>query len=463
MTKSLFSEFAVTSREDWISQATRDLRGKEFASSLTSKLWDRIDLQPFYTLEDLEGETSAQRRFQTNSGVPGLPSRQWSNMISVFPGDSSESILKSLENGAEGLVLHLSGFEDLAEILKGVKPEYIPILIQPMANPIAALSSFLTWADKQGVSADQITGGLLWTPSDLAFDQGGEYGLAVELLQELLELAEPFPNFRAFSLKTSRYTEAGGNPLDAVILGLGELIELIDLSRETPEKVFRKMLLEVSVGDSHFGEIARLKTFREAIVALGGLYSVELDESELILLAQTSHWSKSILDANSNLIRQTYEAMAAVLGGVNLLWTRPLLEETAGDLEKRIARNVSAILKEEAYLDRVTDPAAGSFFLEKAQKEILSEIHGGLESLEENGGWLAAMERWEIHSRVRSYRQKIQNEIAENRLSKIGANKFPAPAKLKNDLEFEFFEEKSLELKPTRASYLTELQKQLMP
>ena len=206
MTKSLFSEFAVTSREDWISQATRDLRGKEFASSLTSKLWDRIDLQPFYTLKDLEGETSAQRRFQTNSGVPGLPSRQWSNMISVFPGDSSESILKSLENGAEGLVLHLSGFEDLAEILKGVKPEYIPILIQPMANPIAALSSFLTWADKQGVSADQITGGLLWTPSDLAFDQGGEYGLAVELLQELLELAEPFPNFRAFSLKTSRYT-----------------------------------------------------------------------------------------------------------------------------------------------------------------------------------------------------------------------------------------------------------------
>ncbi|WP_026969266.1 methylmalonyl-CoA mutase family protein [Algoriphagus terrigena] len=458
----LFSEFPQSTKESWSHQAIRDLKGKDFDQSLKSHLWERVELDPIYTREDLNGEVPVQHRFHKESEIPGLPPRQWANVVSIFPGDSAEQILDVLENGAEGLVLHLSGFEDLIGMLKGVKPEYIPIFIQPIGNPIAAMNAFSTWVEDQNTPADQITGGLLWTPSDLVFDQGAEYGLAVEIFQELLELAEPFPNFKSFTLKTSRYTEAGGNPLDAVIFGLGELIELIDLSGESPEKVFKKMLLEASVGDSHFGEIARLKVFRESAIALCRLYSIELDESDVTLLAQTSHWSKSILDTNSNLIRQTYEAMAAVLGGANLLWTKPILEDSASDLEKRIARNVSLILKEEAYLDKVIDPAAGSFFLENLQMKILAEFQDGLRILEEKGGWLAVLKSGEIHSTVRSHREKIQNEVAGGHISKIGANKFPATGTLNDDLEFEFFEEKSHELKPVRASYLTELQNQNM-
>src|SRR5690606_6092247 len=167
----------------------------------------------------------------------------------------------------------------------------------------------------------------------------------VEVFRELLELTEPYPNFKSFTLKTSRYTESGGNPLDAVIFGLSELVELVDQTSEEPKKVFRKMLLEASVSDSHFGEIARLKAFRDITASLLALYSVPCDEGDLKMLVQTSHWSKTILDSNSNLIRQTYEAMAAVLGGANLLWTRPLMEESAKQQEKRIARNVSAVLR----------------------------------------------------------------------------------------------------------------------
>ena len=460
MTKELFSEFAVSSRKDWVAQASKDLGEKEFGSSLRSGLWDRIELQPFYTLEDLGGKVPVQHRFQKKSEVSGLPSRQWSNLVSIFPGDSSQSTLNSLENGAEGLVLHLSGFEDLEEMLKGVKPQYISILIQPMGNPIAAMSSFLTWAENQDVPADQFTGALLWTPSDLIFDQDGEYGLAVEIFQELLEMTESLPNFKSFALKTSRYTESGGNPLDAVLFGLGELIELIDLSGESPEKVFKKMLLETSIGETHFGEIARLKAFRAAALELGRLYSIDLEESDLTLLGRTASWSKSVLDVNSNLIRQTYEAMAAVIGGVNLLWTRPLQEENAGDLERRIARNVSSILREEVYMDKVMDPASGSFFLEKVQEQILTAIQLGLKNMEATGGWLAGLNSGSIYSSVRSHREKVQNEIADNITSKIGANRFPASEALKNELECEVFEEKSFELNPTRASYLIEMQNQ---
>lgn len=460
MTKKLFNEFPSSNKEAWKSQVIRDLKGRDFDQSLKSLLWESIELEPFYTREDLNGKFPVQHRFNKQSAVTDLPTRQWTNLVSVFSGDSAQSTLHALENGAEGLVLHLSGFEDLTEMLAGIKPEHISILIQPIGNPILALTSFLTWVENQDVSGGQISGAMLWTPSDLVFDQDADFGLGVEIFRELLELAESFPNFKSFSLKTSRYTESGGNPLDAAVFGLGELIELIDLSGESPEKVFRNMLLEVAVGDEHFGEIARLKAFRAATVSLSSLYSFELDESDLPLLAHTSLWSKSIVDVDSNLIRQTYEAMAAVLGGANMLWTRPIFEDRSSELGQRIARNVSLILREEAYLDKVIDPAAGSFYLEKVQTQILAEFQKGLRDLEQKGGWLAVLASGEIHLKVKSHREKIQNEVANNLRPKIGVNRFPTVGKSKNGLEFEFFQEKSHELKPTRASYLTELQNQ---
>ena len=46
----------------------------------------------------------------------------------------------------------------------------------------------------------------------------------------------------------------------------------------------------------------------------------------------------------------------------------------------------------------------------------------------------------------------------KNQLAKIGANKYPASEKLQKNLDLELFEEKMQELKPTRATYLVELQ-----
>jgi methylmalonyl-CoA mutase len=310
--------------------------------------------------------------------------------------------------------------------------------------------------DSTGTPSDRITGGLMWTPSDLVFDHQESFGLALENLRELVEMTEPYPNFKAFSLNTARYTDSGANPLDALVFGLGELIEVIDKSGLDSGLIFRKMLVDVSVGEAHFGEIARLKSFRILISELATLYEIQLSAEDLILLCQTSCWSKSILDPNTNLIRQTYEAMAAVIGGGNLLWVKSLEEESADERERRIARNVSSILKEEAYLDKVQDPAAGSFFLGNLIGSITEHTKSKLEKLESDGGWLHAFNTGKIHSQVRRYREKIQTDLLEAKLSKIGVNKYPPSGKPASSPEFDLFEEKSFELNPTRASYLCE-------
>ena len=123
-----------------------------------------------------------------------------------------------------------------------------------------------------------------------------------------------------------------------------------------------------------------------------------------------------------------------------------------------MARNVSSILKEEAHLDKVIDPAAGSFFLEELIFKIQEELKSGLRKLETEGGWLFAVESGTLHQKVRSSREKAQNELIEVKRTKIGVNKYPASDGLKYNLEFEVFEEKSFQLNPTREAYLIELQ-----
>jgi methylmalonyl-CoA mutase len=301
-----------------------------------------------------------------------------------------------------------------------------------------------------------IQGGILWSPSDLVFEQKKDLGLGVELLEELLELTEGYPNFKAFCIKTSRYTESGSNPIDALTFGLGELVEVLDQVSCAPRHVFDNLFLESSVGEHHFGEVARQLAFRQLVREFALLYRVELEEQELILFCQTSHWSQSILDAHTNTIRQTYQALSAVLGGANVLWVKPLDEENATTQERRIARNVSAILKEEAYLDKVQDPAAGSYFLENLVADLVKKTQASLTLLEQEGGWWKACQSRKLQARVKTHRAKIQGEVLDKARVKVGANSYTAPTSLTYNTPFAPFEEAAHELKPTRATYLVE-------
>jgi methylmalonyl-CoA mutase len=455
MEQDLFSDFPNTTKANWLRQATADLKGKGEAQDLGSNLWDTLPIQPLYALEDL-GNPVIQRRFHAPSELPGMPPRLWTNVVTVLPNDTNADLLLALENGADGLVLPLQGTEDLQELLEGVLPQYISIYLLPLGNPVSALQLFQSWVDSLAVDTALIQGGILWSPSDLVFEQKQDLGLGVELLEELLELTEGYPNFKAFCIQTSRYTESGSHPIDALTFGLGELVELLDRVSCAPRLVFDNLFLESSVGEHHFGEVARQLAFRQLVREFALLYQVELEEQELVLFCQTSHWSQSILDVHTNPIRQTYQALSAVLGGANVLWVKPLEEENASTQERRIARNVSAILKEEAYLDKVQDPAAGSYFLENLVSDLVNETQASLTLLEQEGGWWKSCQSGKLQARVKTHRAKIQGEVLDKARIKVGANAYTAPASLTYNSPFTPFEEATHELKPTRATYLIE-------
>jgi methylmalonyl-CoA mutase len=461
MIRDLFEGFSPTNKETWRSQANSDLKGKDFDQSLKSVLWDEIEIQPFYTREDLTGvQKLPENSFEDLPEVAGLPSRNWANLVAVYPNSTNKQVLNVLENGATGLILHLQGNENLEELLMGVLPEYISILIKPTGDPLVALKSFIAWVKGNGADEYILTGGLLWSPMDMLFDGGGSWEQAISVLKNMLSICPKSPNFKLVHFNFSRYAESGATGLDELIFGFGEVVELIAKSEIDPKVLFDVSGFYTAIGDLHFPEIAKLKAIRLFAVDLARQYDLELNPQDLSIYTKTSEWSKSTLDVHTNLIRQTYEAMAAVHGGANGIWVAPLRNQNVSELELRVARNVSSILIHESYLDKVLDPAAGSFYLDFLITKIMEKTRVGLQTLEEKGGWKAAFELGEIQRKVRQSRMNQQNQVLSGKVGKIGVNKFPASQKLKNDLEFLPITEKRNELKPNRASYLVELQKQ---
>ena len=81
-------------------------------------------------------------------------------------------------------------------------------------------------------------------------------------------------------------------------------------------------------------------------------------------------------DQYTNMIRSASQGLASAIGGADIIIVNPAdqMDTTGGtDFTNRIARNVQHILQMESHLNRVVDPAGGSYYVEKMTTAIAEE------------------------------------------------------------------------------------------
>jgi len=69
--------------------------------------------------------------------------------------------------------------------------------------------------------------------------------------------------------------------------------------------------------------------------------------------------------------------MSAIIGGSNRLFIHAsdeFKDKNGTTFGKRIALNVQHLLQLESYLDRVVDPAAGSYYIEKMTEDLAEAV-----------------------------------------------------------------------------------------
>ena len=380
--KKLFSEFAPVSKEQWIAKATEDLKGADFQKKLVWKTYEGFDIQPFYTLEDLEGKelvTNLGKAFARDENATGA--RSWVNYAEVLVDDEAKANKVALENleerGADGIVFNLAGREstDFAVLLNGIEVNCCAISFKGACSGKTA-EAYFAYLNKIGADLNRVSGYIYNDPLATWTTTGKEP--CYKCLAKAIKITSAAPHFYAMTMCSAPFVNAGSNYTQEIAFTLAKLTDYIEkLEGEgiTAKEVFENAMPVMGMNTDYFFEIAKFRAVRALWIELEALYNTRLDPKSVKIGAESSVWAVAKYDPYVNMLRSTTEGMSAVLGGVDALAIAPYDStfEQPTSFSSRIALNISHLLKEESYFDKVVDPAAGSYYIENLTNTLVEK------------------------------------------------------------------------------------------
>ena len=184
------------------------------------------------------------------------------------------------------------------------------------------------------------------------------------------------------------------------------------------------------IGSNYFMEIAKLRAARLLWATIVEQYHPENPESlKMFIHSTTSLWNKTVYDPYVNLLRTTTEGMSAAIGNTDsmsiLPFDFPYKDES--EISRRIARNQQLILKEESYLDKIVDPAAGSYYIESLTHSIAMHAWDLFRLIEEKGGMTECIKTGFIQDEIQRSCSRKDMEIAQRKIVILGTNQYPNP------------------------------------
>jgi len=252
--------------------------------------------------------------------------------------------------------------------------------------------------------------------------------------------AKEMPKFNSISISGYHMQEAGANNVQELAFTLADGMEYVRaaLSKGLAVDDFAPRLsFFFAIGTDFFMEIAKLRAARTLWAKIMQDFGATNEKSlTLRTHCQTSGVSLTEKDPYNNIVRTSYEALSAVLGGTQSLHTNSFDEAIAlpTEFSSRIARNTQLILQNETGVTNTVDPLAGSYFVEKLTEDICSAAWKIIEEVEELGGMTKAVAAGMPKLSIEESATKKQAKIDSGKQVVVGVNKFKNPKEPKIDV-----------------------------
>ena len=186
---------------------------------------------------------------------------------------------------------------------------------------------------------------------------------------------------------------------------------------EGVEKLSQQTLFVFAVGSNYFFEIAKLRAARALWETAADACGMQ--DAKTRIHVRTARYNKSVLDPYTNLLRVTTEALSAVIGGCDSLDVEPF------GFSPHLAANVQHILREEAHVSKVSDPAAGSYYIEVLTDDLARHAWKLFQQIDSRGGWSEALQSGFIETALAASRDQKAKAIASRRRTMVGVNNYP--------------------------------------
>lgn len=443
--KKLFSEFSPVSTSQWEEKIRADLKGADYEKKLIWKTDEGINVKPYYRAEDLEGVEYLSALPGEKPFVRGVKKdkNDWIIRQDIYTGDIAEANRIALDAisrgaGAVGLnVKEITSHKQMHQLLQGIDITKTGINFFSSHSYPLTLELFIYEIAHRGLEGARITGSLnfdaisyLLLHGDFYQSRQGNLDEAEYLIQTILKR---LPGFRAITINGHLFHNAGATLVQELAFSLASGNEyMADLtSKGLPaDSVANSLQFSFGISSNYFMEIAKLRAARLLWTAIVEQYQPENPESfKMFIHSTTSLWNKTVYDPYVNLLRTTTEGMSAAIGNTDsmsiLPFDFPYKDES--EISRRIARNQQLILKEEAYLDKIIDPAAGSYYIENLTHSIAMHAWELFKVIEEKGGLIECIKTGFIQDEIERSCRKKDMDIAQRKIVILGTNQYTNP------------------------------------
>ena len=439
--QKLFTDFAPVTTEEWEAKINADLKGKDYERALVWKTYEGFKVRPYYRQENLEimkylDTLPGEFPFVRGNKKTG---NDWLIRQNIFVSDFEVANKKALEvlgKGVTSLGFYFTNCDNISKenigvLLKDICLEAAEInLVCPGDSGKCSeiFSEYVAegkWENKNVLASASID------PIGTFILKGKLGENAFSKLKPVFEKTRILPKFRIIAVHGKFFANSGSSIVQelafSLAIGAEYLTQFTELGLNIDD-IAKAIKFNFGIGNNYFMEIAKLRAARLLWAQIVKAYNPECDcSAKLIAHSETNRYNLTIYDPHVNMLRTQTEAMSAALGGAHSITVLPFnaIYETPTDFSERIARNQQILLKEESYLDKVSDPAAGSYYIENLTDSLVKESWNLFLTVQEKGGFIAAFRDGFIQKEVKEMAKKRDLNIALRRENLLGTNQFP--------------------------------------
>lgn len=455
----------------WFAQVEHGLRGKGW-QSLTWSTSDHFAIPPLVRREDveslphrrIESLLRSRRGFSIRELVvasdPQAAARRAARALqrgadevefcldalahdALSPGgsdpDYDDDAFATPSPGESGVPIHTR--RDLEAALDGIDLAKTSLWFSAGEGALAVLIWWLRLARARRVPTSALRGGLDVDPVEQLLARrarnasGGAIASCRTSFDSVFDSAagivrwtrQHAPGIRPLVFDGQSHHMAGASPALELGLLLASIVEVargLDRRGVAFTDLAAAATVRVQVGHELIAEIAKLRALRLCFAKLAAACGASGEALVPRVLALTSSRFRSDLyDHRTNLVRSSLAACAAVIGGCDSLIVLPF-DGSEGDAARDLARDQGHLLRAEAQLARVADPAGGSGAVELLTHEIGRAAWSVMQEIEQGGGMVAAAKSGLAMQLVRRREQERDAAFRTRAKSLVGINRY---------------------------------------
>ncbi|MDR8393005.1 methylmalonyl-CoA mutase family protein [Aliifodinibius sp. S!AR15-10] len=449
--KSLFEEFPPVSTEEWEKVIEEDLGGADYREKLKWDTGEGVDVQPFYRREELEKLT-----IPDSPVTPGKRDNNWQICQPIFDQevtDANKSARTAIKQGADALKFEfrvrrtegmlggdlqgtaIQSQSDFTALLEGVELDAPSLNFDSGIATPALVAMLQNEVQARDVDPKSANATFLYDPYAYTAQHGQlpkpEKVFLDDARQMVSFCKQNLPHIRCLGIDARLWHNTGGTIIEELALALATGSEYLAKLSERGLSIYNiasQIFFSFSIGGNYFLEIAKFRAARLLWAKVVEAYGeTSGDVKAAYIHGETSRRNKTVYDPYTNMLRTSTEGMSAAIAGCDLITINPydITFQQPSELGQRIARNAQIIFKEEAYLDQVYDPGAGSYYIEVLTDKIANAAWQQFQEIEKQGGMLKAITQGVVAQVIQDSAQKRDQAIAERGRIFVGTNQYP--------------------------------------